>query len=50
MSADFQALSLNDDTSKEFTFLLVEHDGWKRLNEALRLIENQKVEGQSSEL
>jgi hypothetical protein len=49
-SAEFQALNLSDDTTTEFIFRLVEDDGWKKLNEALRLIENQKFEEPSSEI
>jgi hypothetical protein len=49
-TAEYQALNLNEDVSSEFTFPLAEHDGWNQLNEALRLIENQKVEEPSIEL
>lgn len=48
--AGYQALNLNDDVCSEFTFALTEHDGWKRLNEALKQIESQKAEEQRSGL
>jgi hypothetical protein len=46
--AEYQAVNLTDDTSSEFTFLLEDHDGWGRLNEALKQLETQNAMGSSS--
>jgi hypothetical protein len=48
--AEYQALNLKDDSCSEFTFALDNRDGWSSLNEALKQLDTQTVDENSSGL